>query len=60
MKLFNLNNQIDIYDNDYIDEKLMEDEEQIKTKTKRYSKEELLKIINNIIDTDENEICENK
>ena len=44
MKLFNLNNQIDIYDNNYIDEKLMEAEEQIK---KRYSK-------------DENEICENK
>ena len=60
MKLFNSNSQIDIYDNDYIDEKLMEAEEQIKTKTKRYSKEELLKIINNIIDTDENEICENK
>ena len=53
MELLNLNKQVDIYDNDYIDEKLMEAEEQMKTTTKRNSKDELLEIINNIIDEDE-------
>ena len=47
MKLFNSNSQIDIYDNDYIVEKLMEAEEQIKTKT-----------INNIIAEDKSRIFE--
>ena len=54
MESINLNNEIYIIDNDYIYDKLNKSEEQMKTTSKRYSKDELLEMMNNIFNANEN------